>query len=103
MRVLKNQQVSWRESGVAGIRRATLWNDGLDVAAELCAMAAGSVYPEHEHRAWEQMLVLAGSIDVDGEVLQPGDYAFTVPGETHRVVAKSDARVFLSFGQSLSG
>lgn len=103
MRILTKHQVDWRESGVAGIRRATLWNHGEDVAAEFCEMARGSVYPEHEHRAWEQMLVLEGTIDVDGEALSAGDYAFTVPGETHRVEAKSDARIFLSFGQSLTG
>ena len=102
MKIVRNQEVSWRESGVAGIRRGSLWNDGEAVAAELCRMAAGSTYPEHRHAAWEQMLVLEGRIDVDGATLGAGDYAFTVPGETHTVLALSDAVVFLSFGQSLS-
>lgn len=101
MKVIRNQEIAWRESGVRGIRRGGLWNGGEDVAAELCSMTAGSVYAEHEHAAWEQMLVLEGSIDVDGTLLGVGDYAFTVPGESHKVVAQSDALVFLSFGQSL--
>ena len=103
MKTIRSQEVEWRESGIAGIRRGTLWNDGQDVAAELCSMARDSEYPDHPHRAWEQMLVLDGSIDVDGVTLQKGDYAFTVPGERHRVVALRDALVFLSFGQALSG
>ena len=103
MQVLKNQDVVWRESGVEGILRGTLWNSGQDVAAELCRMRAGSEYPEHQHAAWEQMLVIEGSINVDGITLAAGDYAFTVPGESHRVVAEQDALVFLSFGKSLKG
>ncbi len=103
MKVILNQSLPWRDSGVAGIRRATLWNAGEDVAAELCAMAKDSEYPDHQHAAWEQMLVLEGRIDVDGTILSAGDYAFTRPGESHRVLALSDARVFLSFGQALTG
>ena len=101
MKIVRNQEVSWRESGVEGIRRGGLWNAGENVAAELCRMAAGSEYPAHEHAAWEQMLVLEGRMDVDGTTLDAGDYAFTRPGETHTVVAQSDVLVFLSFGQSL--
>ena len=103
MKTVKNHEVEWRESGVEGIRRGTLWNDGQNVAAELCSMLEDSEYPDHPHRAWEQMLVLEGRIDVDGVTLAQGDYAFTAPGENHRVVALSDALVFLSFGQALSG
>ena len=65
-------------------------------------MRAGAIYSRHPHLSWEQMFVVEGRIDVDGTVLEAGDYAFTEPGEWHEVRALADCVMLLSFGQRVT-
>jgi quercetin dioxygenase-like cupin family protein len=66
-------------------------------------MRGGAVYGRHPHASWEQMFVVSGRIDVDGTVLDAGDFAFTEPGEWHEVRAVEDAVVLLGFGRPARG
>ena len=102
MHITRAGQRPYRDAGVAGIERGRIWGDGHAVAAEFCRMRAGAIYSRHPHLSWEQMFVVEGRIDVDGTVLEAGDYAFTEPGEWHEVKALADCVVLLSFGQRVT-
>ena len=56
----------------------------------------GSRFPRHAHMGTEEVLVLEGSVTLDGLAMSPGDYLFTIPGEEHDVVAVTDAVIFVS-------
>lgn len=86
-------------SGAPGIERCRVWGQGHGVAVEFCRMAKGAVYGRHPHKSWEQMFVIEGRLQVDGDVLDAGDFAFTEPGEWHAVTALEPSVVLLSFGQ----
>ena len=60
------------------------------------------VLPNCIHPGRAQMFVVEGRIDVDGTVLEAGDYAFTEPGEWHEVRALAGCVVLLSFGQRVT-
>ncbi len=87
-------------AGVPGIERGRVWYGAHGVAVEFCRMERGAIYQRHPHRSWEQMFVISGAIDVDGAVLNGGDFAFTEPGEWHEVRAVESSVVLLSFGRS---
>ena len=99
MHVTRSSQRPLLDSGVPGIERGRVWDAGHGVAVEFCRMESGAVYPKHSHRFWEQMFVIDGRIDVDGAVLEEGDFAFTEPGEFHEVRALAESVLLLSFGR----
>ena len=79
-----------------------LWNDGLGVTAQIYRFPKGTSYPEHTHDTWEQLMVLSGRLRISGVILEAGDFAFTVPGETHAVENLEDTVVLISYGKSAS-
>lgn len=51
----------------------------------LAKFEAGAVYPYHNHPAGEEIYVLSGSCEIEGALLQAGDYLYTPPGFKHSV------------------
>ncbi len=87
------------EHGVKGIERAGLWRDGQDVSFDLFRIKKGADYAEHTHDSWEIMFVVEGKINLSGEILGPGDFVFTEPGESHVAENLEDTVVLLGFGK----
>lgn len=103
MKITRATERPLADAGVPGIERGRVWDGTHGVAIEFCRMRGGAVYGRHPHASWEQMFVVSGRIDVDGTVLEAGDFAFTEPGEWHEVRAVADAVVLLGFGRPPRG
>jgi quercetin dioxygenase-like cupin family protein len=51
----------------------------------LLKFESGARYPYHNHPAGEELLVLEGSVIIEGATLNQGDYLYTPPGFRHSV------------------
>ncbi|WP_028295629.1 cupin domain-containing protein [Olivibacter sitiensis] len=55
----------------------------------------GSSYPYHNHPAGEEIFVLQGSCEIEGSLLEEGDYLFTPPNSKHAVKSESGCTLLL--------
>jgi anti-sigma factor ChrR (cupin superfamily) len=75
---------TWESAGIAGIRSKPLFVDEeRKYATVLVCMEAGVHYPSHRHRDVEELLLLQGDLQVEGEEMRPGDYCRAEPGSIH--------------------
>lgn len=93
--ITKTNDVSWEpltETGVdtRGIHVKSLRRDPTGRAPSfLLKFDPGAEYPYHNHPAGEELFVLEGSVVIEGQLLQKGDYLFTPPGFRHSVKSVS--------------
>lgn len=74
----------WTDSEVPGVQMRNLFVDReTGRLTILIRMAAGAVYPDHEHPGAEECLVLEGDLSIAGTVLRAGDYLRTPAGGVH--------------------
>ncbi len=74
----------WMDGPMPGIRLKILsLSEHQDYAMLLVELAAGVVYPEHEHEGTEDTYVLTGDLQFDGRTLGPGDSFHAEPGSHH--------------------
>lgn len=72
--------------------RARLLADGHDKGRELCIlqMEPGAVLAAHEHHGIEELFIIRGSCEVEGQRMQVGDYHRAVLGSAHRATRTLD-------------
>lgn len=103
MKIVRTTDLAYKpyseEYGLKGIERADLWRDGQNVSFDLFRIKKGADYAEHTHDSWEIMFVVSGKINLSGEILGPGDFVFTEPGESHTAENLEDTVVLLGFGK----
>lgn len=83
-------------TGIERIERALFRNNAAGGRSSVVRLTAGSRFPRHAHHGTEEVVVLAGVVQIGGVELAPGDYLFTEAGEEHDVVALTDAQIFVS-------
>jgi quercetin dioxygenase-like cupin family protein len=96
MLVKRADQHEWTSAGYAGAERTLLRSTKEDGRTYIVRLKAGARGFRHRHAAGEDVLVLSGKVRLAGEVLGPGDYMFTEPGEEHFLEAIEDSVVFAS-------
>lgn len=74
-----------------GVDIKPLW----DKTTFLVRCAPGACIPEHEHRADERMLVIAGTLQVGGHLLRVGDSQMSPKGTRHGVISSPAGCVLL--------
>jgi quercetin dioxygenase-like cupin family protein len=78
----------WVKLPLPGVRLRELAVDApRDTAMLLVEMAAGAVFPDHDHSATERGLVLSGDLNMDGRLLRAGDFYEAAAGTRHERVA----------------
>lgn len=90
----------WRATDYPGIERSLFRNNDAGGRSSVVRLVKGARFPRHAHEGTEEVVVLAGTVNIGGVELRPGDYLFTSPGEEHDVVAVSDASIFVSSQKS---
>lgn len=96
MIVNRNDQRKWMSAGYEGAERALLRTTSEQGPTYIVRLKAGARGFPHKHRAGEDVLVLSGKVRLAGEVLGPGDYMFTEPGEEHFLEAIEDSVIYAS-------
>ena len=86
----------WISTGNPGVDRALFRNNDQGGRSSVVRLARGSRVPRHAHHGTEEVLVLEGTVTLDGVEMGPGDYLYTTPGEEHDVVAVTNAIIFVS-------
>lgn len=87
----------WQPTDIAGVDRALFRHNGTGGRSSVVRLAAGTRVPRHRHEGHEEVLVLEGSVSIDGVLMRTGDYLYTEPGEEHDVVAvDGPAVIFVS-------
>jgi|SRR6476469_2117286 len=88
--------VRWRNHPVPGVTMARL---SVDKAKReiVCLLRAepGVTYPPHRHAAVEEIFMLEGDLEVDGEVYGRGDYIRSSPGSIHSPYTSTGCMFFI--------
>lgn len=92
----KADQRNWAPTDYPGIERSLFRTNDTGGRSSVVRLAQGARFPRHAHHGTEEVLVLSGTVTLDGVALTSGDYLFTEPGEEHDVVAITDALIFVS-------
>lgn len=96
MQVNKAADREWMETPYAGIERSLFRHNETGGRSSVVRLTQGSRFPRHAHEGTEEVVVLAGIVQIGGVELATGDYLYTEPGEEHDVFALSDATIFVS-------
>jgi quercetin dioxygenase-like cupin family protein len=96
MLVRKASQREWAATDYEGIERSLFRHNDTGGRSSVVRLAAGRRFPRHAHHGTEEVVVLAGWVNIGGVALETGDYLFTEPGEEHDVEAVTDAVIFVS-------
>ena len=95
MQICRKQERSWK-----GIMEGTEFC-GLRIneqqgGAALIRMKKGTRFPVHDHKSFEETLVLSGVVSIGGQRFEEGDYLYTEQGEKHDVVAEEDLLMYVT-------
>lgn len=96
MLVNTSAERQWKATEYAGIERCLFRNNDGGGRSSVVRLKASARFPRHAHLGTEEVLVLAGRVEIGGAALETGDYLFTEPGEEHDVLAVTDAVIFVS-------
>ncbi len=88
--IVRSQNVKWRKYKVSGISFANLYVDQ-EKREFTCLMRleAGVKFPLHRHGGLEEVFMLEGDLEVEGELCHPGDYIRSFPNSIHGPVSHS--------------
>ncbi|MFA7503693.1 MAG: cupin domain-containing protein [Burkholderiaceae bacterium] len=92
----------WADAPVAGVERMILDSEGDGIGARLTGFmrfAPGSGYPEHEHAAGEEILVLAGTLSDEHGSHHAGTYVRNAPGSRHEPHSPGGCTLFIKLRQ----
>lgn len=86
--IVRSQNVKWRKYTVSGISFANLYVDR-EKREHTCLMRleAGVEFPLHRHGGVEEVFMLEGDLEVEGEICYPGDYIRSFPNSIHGPVS----------------
>jgi anti-sigma factor ChrR (cupin superfamily) len=84
MFAIRSADLQWKPHRMQGVTVAVLFVDSVNRMRNLLVKAAaGVVYPFHQHRGIEEIYMLEGELEIDGEVYFAGDYIRSHPNTIH--------------------
>ena len=94
-------EMEWVASSSGGVERKMLERDGDEVAraTTIVRFAPGSSFPEHEHGAGEEFLVLEGTFSDETGDYPAGTYVRNPKGTAHASSSKEGCTIFVKLRQ----
>jgi anti-sigma factor ChrR (cupin superfamily) len=84
MFAIRSADLQWKPHRMKGVTVAVLFVDPVSRMRNLLVKAdAGVVYPFHQHQGIEEIYMLEGELEIDGEVYLAGDYIRSYPNTIH--------------------
>jgi anti-sigma factor ChrR (cupin superfamily) len=81
---IRSGDLEWQPYRTAGVEVAVLFIDPLNQMCSAIVKAAdGVVYPIHQHQGIEEIYMLEGELEIDGQVYLAGDYIRSYPDSIH--------------------
>jgi len=94
--VLRSHEGEWKATPFPGVASKLLFFDReTGMTTSLVRMAAGSVFPSHNHAGPEHSYVLEGDVRFEDHTLQPGDYEVALPSSAHTSITTSQGCLLL--------
>ena len=82
--VVRPDRLKWRPGVFTGVEFKILHADAeAGRLTLLTKLAAGTVYPHHQHSDLEELYLVSGDVLVNGVPMQPGDYCSARAGSVH--------------------
>ncbi len=89
------RQVDWEPGRGPGIYRKMLRGNREKEYTSLLKLEPNTRFPKHLHPAGEELVVLEGRIQIEGNWYESGCYVYTPPGAIHDVVSDTGATMLL--------
>jgi anti-sigma factor ChrR (cupin superfamily) len=81
---VRSGERQWQPHRMPGVEVVVLFNDTVNrMRSLLVKVAAGIVYPLHQHRGVEEIYMLEGELDLSGEIYLAGDYIRSTTNSIH--------------------
>jgi anti-sigma factor ChrR (cupin superfamily) len=81
---MRAAELDWKPHRIPGVDCALLLVDDVSrMRTMLVKAAAGVVYPLRQHRGVEEILMLTGKLEIEGQVYETGDYIRSQPNSIH--------------------
>lgn len=82
--IRRHSDLDWQQHRMPGVQVRYLYIDHeRNTQTILMRCAPGVRFPQHQHRAAEESLVLEGDLRIGDVILGPGDYQRCAPGSLH--------------------
>ena len=84
MFAVRSENLEWKPNRIEGVECALLFADPVSrMRSLLVKVAAGILYPLHQHRGIEEIYMLEGNLSIDGQTYLAGDYIRSYPNSIH--------------------
>jgi anti-sigma factor ChrR (cupin superfamily) len=81
---IRSGELEWQPYRTAGVEVAVLFIDPLNrMCSAIVKAADGVIYPLHQHQEIEEIYMLEGELEIDGQVYLAGDYIRSSPNSIH--------------------
>jgi anti-sigma factor ChrR (cupin superfamily) len=81
---IRSENLKWQPHRIEGVECALLFLDSVNrMRSMIVKAAAGVVYPLHQHQGIEEIYMLEGELEIDGQVYLAGDYIRSYPNSIH--------------------
>jgi anti-sigma factor ChrR (cupin superfamily) len=81
---IRSGELAWQPYRTAGVEVAVLFIDPLNrMCSAIVKAADGVIYPLHQHQEIEEIYMLEGELEIDGQVYLAGDYIRSFPHSIH--------------------
>jgi len=81
----------WRETPIPGLRTKLLSvSPDMGYRVLLAQIEPGRRFPAHDHASSEELYVISGHLQTEGQLLGPGDFYHAEPGTHHRELFSPD-------------
>ena len=81
---IRQDELDWKPHRVEGIEYAVLFVDSISRMRTLIVRARGGIkYPVHQHQGVEEIYMLEGELEIEGNVYGAGDYIRSHPNTIH--------------------
>jgi anti-sigma factor ChrR (cupin superfamily) len=84
MVAIRSTELEWHPYRTEGVEVAMLFLDRFNRTCSAIVTAAdGVIYPLHQHQGIEEIYMLEGELEIDGQVYLAGDYIRSYPNSIH--------------------
>jgi hypothetical protein len=84
MVTIRSADLQWQPYHTEGVEVAVLFLDPINrMCSAIVKAADGVIYPIHQHQGIEEIYMLEGELEIDGQVYLAGDYIRSSPNSVH--------------------
>lgn len=93
---IRAEELDWKPHRIEGIECAVLFVDLASRMRTLMVRAQGGIkYPTHQHQGVEEIYMLEGELEIEGNVYSAGDYIRSSPNTIHTPYTVTNCRFLI--------